>query len=69
MVHQVSTRERELRQAQEGLEIRVRERTDDLVQANHRLQVEMAERQRAQEALARQTQELARSNAELEQFA
>jgi signal transduction histidine kinase/HAMP domain-containing protein len=59
----------EIRQAHEALEERVQERTAALTQANKALQLEIADRVRAQEALARQAQALARSNAELEQFA
>ncbi len=51
------------------LEIRVDERTDELLQANALLEHELRERRRAEEKLAQQARELARSNAELEQFA
>jgi PAS domain S-box-containing protein len=59
----------EIRQAHDALEARVQERTAALTQANEALQLEIADRVRAQEALARQAQALARSNSELEQFA
>ena len=51
------------------LEIRVSDRTEELLKANALLEYELKERRRAEEKLARQAQELARSNAELEQFA
>ena len=51
------------------LEIRVDERTDELLKANALLEHELRERRRAEEMLAQQAKELARSNAELEQFA
>jgi PAS domain S-box-containing protein len=51
------------------LEIRVDERTDELLKANALLEHELRERRRAEEKLAQQARELARSNAELEQFA
>jgi len=59
----------ELRAAHAGLELRVQERTAELAQANSRLQQENMQRRRAEESLARQAQELARSNGELEHFA
>ena len=43
--------EREVRAARDGLEIQVQERTRDLSDANLHLQVELAERQKAQEAM------------------
>jgi len=61
--------EEALLKAQEGLEIRVRERTAELKSANERLELEIAERKRSEIALAERSQELMRSNAELEQFA
>lgn len=58
-----------LQRAYAELEERVRERTRELAQANEQLQKEIAEHRRTQELLALKAKELARSNAELEQFA
>lgn len=58
-----------LRNAHAELEQRVHERTAELAQVNKDLRTEILERKWAEEALARQAQELARSNTELEQFA
>jgi light-regulated signal transduction histidine kinase (bacteriophytochrome) len=58
-----------LRRAKDDLEIQVAQRTEELREANAHLSVELDERRRAEQRLARYTQELARSNAELEQFA
>ncbi len=59
----------ELQKAHDVLEARVVERTAELQQSNTQLRGEMEERQKAEDALKRRTEELARSNAELEQFA
>jgi len=59
----------ELRRGQNDLEKQVEERTLALRQANQSLQNEISERRRAEEALEKKTQELARSNRDLEQFA
>jgi signal transduction histidine kinase len=59
----------ELEEARTALELRVQERTAELARANEELRGENAERKRAEAALARQAQELSRSNSELEQFA
>ncbi|HEV7815083.1 MAG TPA: ATP-binding protein, partial [Janthinobacterium sp.] len=58
-----------LRKAHEELEGRVLERTSALQRSNRQLASEVAERQRAEAVLAQRSQELARSNAELEQMA
>jgi PAS domain S-box-containing protein len=58
-----------LRKAHEELEQRVRERTRDLERSNEQLAREVAERTRAELVLAQRSQELVRSNAELEQMA
>jgi light-regulated signal transduction histidine kinase (bacteriophytochrome) len=58
-----------LQRAKDELEIKVAERTEELRDANAHLSVELDERRRAEQRLARYTAELARSNAELEQFA
>jgi signal transduction histidine kinase len=59
----------EVEKARAELELRVQERTAELAHANEDLRKENWERRRAETVLARQAQELARSNSELEQFA
>lgn len=61
--------EDELSRYQNNLEQVVAERTAALEVLNGELQREIAERKLAQEIMVHQTQQLARSNAELEQFA
>ena len=58
-----------LQRAKEELEIKVAERTEELRDANAHLSVELDERRRAEQRMAQYAAELARSNAELEQFA
>jgi len=58
-----------LRRARDDLEVQVRQRTEDLRELNANLSVELDERRRAEQMLARYAEELERSNAELEQFA
>lgn len=62
MLSQIQLQDAAVRQAKDQLESRVQERT-------RALQSEVTERKRAEESLAEQAKELARSNAELEQFA
>jgi len=59
----------ELEKYKTHLEQLVEARTQELIQANAQLQIDILERERAQEELARKAEELARSNADLEQFA
>jgi PAS domain S-box-containing protein len=61
--------EETLRKAHDDLESRVLERTSELTKINRVLELEVAERRRAEILLAQRSQELARSNAELEAFA
>jgi PAS domain S-box-containing protein len=61
--------EEALRRAHDELEVRVRERTSELRSSNESLQLEVQERKRTEAALALRSEELTRSNAELEQFA
>jgi PAS domain S-box-containing protein len=68
-VTDLKTAEEELRRARDELEIRVQERTAQLSRANDELRLEVADRKRAEENLLCRAQELARSNADLEQFA
>ena len=58
-----------LRRSRDDLERQVAQRTGELRDANARLSVELDERRRAEQQLTRYAGELARSNAELEQFA
>jgi light-regulated signal transduction histidine kinase (bacteriophytochrome) len=58
-----------LKRAKEDLEIKVAERTEELRDANAHLAVELDERRRAEHRMAQYADDLARSNAELEQFA
>ena len=59
----------ELQRAHNDLEKRVEERTSALQEAVQSLQKEVSERRRIEEALKEKTEELARSNQDLEQFA
>ncbi len=58
-----------LQQDKEVLEKKVAARTEELRDANARLSVELDERRRAEQRMAQYASDLARSNAELEQFA
>jgi light-regulated signal transduction histidine kinase (bacteriophytochrome) len=69
LFHTIKEASATLRRAKDDLEIQVAQRTEELHDANIHLAVELDERRRAEQQLARYTQELARSNAELEQFA
>ena len=61
--------EAELARHRGHLEELVQQRTTELQQTNTRLQLEIAERNRAEQTLRRTAEELARSNRDLEQFA
>ncbi len=58
-----------LQQDKEVLEKKVAVRTEEIRDANGRLSVELDERRRAEQRMAQYASDLARSNAELEQFA
>ncbi len=57
--------EDELKKARDGLEIRVKQRTAELAQANEELRLEIEERRRAEEALRRNAEQLEMKNNEL----
>jgi len=61
--------ESELQKLYSELESRVRMRTAELAKSNELLKQEIAERERTEQTLKKTTQELKRSNGELEQFA
>jgi two-component system, sensor histidine kinase and response regulator len=76
---ELEIKQRELQQAKETLEERVAERTAELAQTNQQLQIELAERKRAEEQIKRlneslerrvaeRTAQLAAANNELEAF-
>jgi PAS domain S-box-containing protein len=58
-----------LQRMHHDLELMVEQRTAELAKANELLRAEIGQRQEAQQALAMQASELARSNTELSQFA
>jgi len=69
LFHTIKQAAATLRRAKDDLEIQVTQRTEELRDANVHLAVELDERRRTEQQLARYSQELTRSNAELEQFA
>jgi len=60
---------RKLQEAHDHLEQRVKDRTAELEEVNQTLRLEIAERQRAEQALRRASQELEIANQELKDFA
>lgn len=68
-ITELKAAEEKLKKAHDELELRVLERTAELARTNEELALEIAERKRAEHELAVRAQDLARSNAELEQFA
>lgn len=68
-ITELKVAEEKLKKAHDELELRVLERTAELARTNEELALEIAERKRAEHELAVRAQDLARSNAELEQFA
>jgi PAS domain S-box-containing protein len=68
-ITEIKVAEEKLKRAHDELELRVLERTAELARTNDELALEIAERKRAEHELAIRAQDLARSNAELEQFA
>jgi len=68
-VTELKNTEQQLKQARDDLEVRVQERTAELSKANAELATEVVERTRAEQNLERRAADLARSNADLEQFA
>jgi light-regulated signal transduction histidine kinase (bacteriophytochrome) len=58
-----------LEHSKEELEVQVARRTDELREANAHLAVELDERRRTEQLLAHYTEDLKRSNTELEEFA
>ncbi len=69
LFHTIKQAAETLRRAKDDLEIQVAQRTEELRDANVHLAVELDERRRAEQQLTQYAGELARSNAELEQFA
>lgn len=65
----IKAAEAALRQSRDELEGLVAERTEELRDTNARLSVELDERRKAEHLMAQYAGDLARSNAELEQFA
>lgn len=61
--------EKELRQAKNKLELRVKQRTQELEKTNTGLRKEIEKRRKAEEALSVYSENLARSNRELQDFA
>ncbi|MDX6712854.1 MAG: hypothetical protein QOH96_3870 [Blastocatellia bacterium] len=68
-ITELKAAEEKLKKAHDELELRVQARTAELARTNHELALEVAERKRAEKELAIRAQDLASSNAELEQFA
>ncbi|MFN2531833.1 MAG: ATP-binding protein [Pyrinomonadaceae bacterium] len=68
-ITELKAAEEKLKKAHDELELRVHERTAELARTNQELALEIAERKRAEGELAIRAQDLASSNAELEQFA
>ncbi len=69
LFHTIQQATETLRRAKDDLEIQVTQRTEELRDANVHLAVQLDERRRAEQQLNHYTEELTRSNAELEQFA